>query len=166
MKKVILVLVIWSFFDHAGAQVIYLSALNDKIFKLNIESCEYEFVVQLDRTLSDISFHTDGTLYGITTNGELFEIDTVTGSTNTVYQFEGNQGYNSLTTSGDGLMYATGDKGLLFSYSKTLQQAYFHGKIGFRATGDLTFYKGKLYAAVNDDRIVLIDIGRPQNSTV
>lgn len=99
--------------------------------------------------------------------GNLFTIDTLTGTTVNIYQFNGGlQRFNSLTTSASGILYTTGDLGALFSYDKSSGTGTFLGFIGFRATGDLTFYKGKLYAAAENDRIILVDLNNPANSTI
>ncbi len=167
MKKIILIPIIFFCLGQLFGQVIYLSSTNNRIYRLNIVNCKYTQIVQLGRGITDISFHPDGTLYGVDSGGNLFEIDTITGSTTNVYKFNGaGQRFNSLTSSADGILYTTGDTGALFSYDKSSGTGTFLGLIGFRATGDLTFYKGKLYAAVENDRIILVDLNNPANSTV
>ncbi|MDQ3016858.1 MAG: hypothetical protein M3R25_09115, partial [Bacteroidota bacterium] len=150
---------------HLQAQVIYLSTNTEDIFRLDIVTCQYELVVHLPRPLTDITFHPDGTFYGVNNNGLLFEIDTLTGNTNNIHDF-GGQIYNSLTTSAEGIIYTTGDEGELWTYDKSADVATYLGDFGYRATGDLTFYKGGLYVAVQNDRIVKIDIANPPNSSV
>lgn len=167
MKKIILLLIIFFCLGHVFGQAIYLSSTNNRIYRLNIKTCTYTQIVQLARGITDISFHPDGTLYGVDTGGNLFEIDTLTGSTTNIFQFNGaGQRFNSLTASADGILYSTGDTGALFSYDKSSGTGTFLGLIGFRATGDLTFYKGKLYAAAENDRIILVDLNNPANSSI
>lgn len=152
---------------HVYGQVIYISgATNFFIYRLNIVTCIYTPVVKVDRGLNDISFHPDGTLYGISAAGGLYEIDTLSGKTTFIYQFGSAQSYNSLTSSADGILYSTGDQGRLYSYNKATGIGTYLGLIGYNATGDLTFYKGKLYAAAENDRIILIDITNPPNSSI
>ncbi len=165
MKRLIYCTIFLCMLIQAQAQVIFLSTNTEDIFRLNLLTCEIELVVHLPRTLTDISFHPDGTFYGLNNNGLLFEIDTLTGNTTNVYDF-GGQIFNSLTASADGLIYTTGDEGELWTYDKTTNAATFLGDFGYRATGDLTFYKGDLYAAVENDRIVRININDPPNSMV
>ncbi|MEP6793417.1 MAG: gliding motility-associated C-terminal domain-containing protein [Saprospiraceae bacterium] len=167
MKKIILLPVIFFCLGQLFGQVIYLSSTNNRIYRLNIVTCNYTQIVQLSRGITDISFHPDGTLYGIDSGGNLFKIDTLSGATTNVYQFNGaGQRFNSLTTSATGISYSTGDTGALFSYDNSTGTGTFLGFIGFRATGDLTFYKGKLYAAAENDRIILVDLNNPANSSI
>ncbi len=167
MKKIILLPFIFFCLGHVFGQVIYLSSTNNRIYRLNIVTCNYTQIVQLARGITDISFHPDGTLYGVDSGGNLFTIDTLTGATTDVYKFNGaGQRFNSLTTSAMGILYTTGDRGALYSYDKSSGAGTLLGSIGFRATGDLTFYKGKLYAAAEFDRIILVDLNNPANSSI
>ncbi|HUR30857.1 MAG TPA: hypothetical protein VMZ69_05460, partial [Saprospiraceae bacterium] len=165
MKTVIFILFNLICLNGAFAQVIYILSDGRNVQRLDIESCEYTLVVRAATSFNDISFHPDGTLYGLTSNGGLYEIDTLNGQTNFIRDFT-NTAYNSLTSAGDGTLYLTGNPGELWSYDKANNQATNHGNFGFSATGDLTFFKGNLYAAVTNDRIVRIDINTPQNSQV
>ncbi len=154
------------FFTHIlCGQIIYISSSNNAIYRLNIDDCTYTFLVQVNRQVYDISFHPDGTLYGISGNGTFFEIDTLTGQTTNIHNF-GGQTFNSLTIGADGLVYTIGNDGELWTYNLITNTASYLGDIGYDATGDLTFYKGKFYVAVTSDRIVQINLGSVNNSTV
>lgn len=146
-------------------QVIYISSSTNAIYRLNLDDCTYTFVTQINRQLYDISFHPDGSFYGISGNGNFFSIDTLTGNTNFLFDF-GGQTFNSLTIGADGLVYTIGDQGELWTYNLVTGVATYLGDIGFSATGDLAFYKGVLYAAVTGDRIVRIDLNNLANSAV
>lgn len=148
-----------------SAQVIYVSSGDAELFKLDINNCTYEFVVQVQAQVYDITFHPNGNLYGIEGDGDFYQIDTLTGSATYIYDLNG-QTFNSLTTAGNGLIYITGNIGELWSYDVSTDDLIYYGDIGYNPTGDLTFYDGNLYAAVSQDRIVQIDIDNPQNSFV
>lgn len=166
MKRGILISIIFLSLSHLFGQVIYLSTTNNRLYRLNIESCNYTQITSLSRAITDIAFHPDKTLYGVDANGNLFTIDTLNGSTTNIYNFGSPQRFNSLTASAEGILYTTGDQGALFTYDKSIGAAAYLGLIGYRATGDLTFFKGKLYAAAEMDRIILVDINNPPNSSI
>ena len=157
------IFMVLAFLGHG--QIIYVSTSDNSIYRLDLDKCTYDLVAQINRQLYDISFHPDGSLYGISGNGNFFSIDTLTGNTNLIYDFSG-QTFNSLTISADGLVYTIGDDGELWTYNLVTGVATYIGDIGYSATGDLAFYKGQLYAAVTGDRIVRINLTQPQNSVV
>lgn len=165
MKKIQLFLFILLFSLKLSSQVIYVSTIQDELYKLDINTCTYEFLTDVNQQIFDITFHPNGNLYGVSGAGRFFQIDTTNGFTNEIYDFDG-QNFNSLTASGDGLIWTTGNKGLLWSYDLINDIATDHGDFGFKATGDLTFFEGNLYAAVSGDRIALIDIENPENSSI
>ncbi len=165
MKYCLLTLFFLSLGIQISAQVIYVNTLDDRLYRLDINSCSYEYVTTVNSEVFDISFHPNGNLYGIAGNGRFFQIDTIAGFTSLVHKFNG-QYYNSLTASADGLIYTTGSHRELWSYDIANGTARFHGDTGLKATGDLTFYQGKLYAAVTGNRIAHIDIENPENSSI
>ena len=169
MKKNTLVcLAFWlasSFPNLTLAQGIYVSAVTKELYRLDLNNCNVEFVTNIQHTVNDISFHPNGKLYGIGPFGNFFEIDLVTGAVYNIHKFTG-QVYNSLTVHSNGRIYAAGSEGHLWSYELNSNQETYHGDFGFSAAGDLTFYKGKLYAAVLGNNIIAIDINHPPNSQI
>lgn len=154
-------------FQYTEAQLVYINDGTD-IYTLNVETCELEFVVEADNNTSfyDISFHPNGNFYGVTQDGELYEVDLNTGGVSFVTDLPDGQDYNSLTSDGEGVFYFVGTMGDLWSYDLDNDEAVFLGDIGFEASGDLSFYEGNLYAAVDGDNIVLVDIDNPSNSSI
>lgn len=150
------------------AKSIYISSSTNALYRLEIETCNFEFVTAIQNQALDIAFHPNGKLYGISAFGDFYEIDTLNGLTTNLHSFNINSGqtYNSLTIASNGIVYTVGDMGELWSYDIDNDQDIFIGDIGFAATGDLTFYEGDLYAAVNDDQIVKINLTNPSNSEV
>ncbi len=165
VRQAFFLLLLLSPINNLVAQVIHISATNNNLYRLDLTDCSYEFMVNIQYNVFDISFHPNGELYGISGDGTFYEIDTLTGATSPIYTFLG-QTYNSLTIAGDGTVYTIGDTGDLWSFNITSGEATLVGNIGYFATGDLTFFEGKLYVAVTDDRIVLINLDRPVNSSV
>lgn len=147
------------------AQEIYISSTDDKLYRLDINNCSYDFIVDVQSEVYDISFHPNGNLYGISGNGNFYEIDTLTGATSIIHDFDG-QSFNSLTIAADNLVYTIGSQGELWSYNIANGNEIYLGDIGYSATGDLTFFDGNLYAAATGDRIVRIDLETPSNSSV
>ena len=158
-------LIFFGVHTFSNAQSIYLSTTSNDLYRLNIETCTFEFLTSIASEVFDITFHPNGQLYGVSGNGSFFEVDTVTGAVDQIHKFDG-QFYNSLTTSADGIIYTTGSHEELWSYDLSSGEATFHGETGFKATGDLTFYDGQLYAAVTGNRIALIDIDSTENSII
>ncbi|MDA9774047.1 gliding motility-associated C-terminal domain-containing protein [Saprospiraceae bacterium] len=153
------------FLSSSGFSQVYVSTLSDNLYRLDIENCNYDFVVHINNLVFDIAFHPNGNLYGIEPFGNFYQIDTLTGNTSLVTDFNG-QIFNSLTIDSDSVVYATGDEGELYSYDFATDTETFHGAMGYVAMGDLTFFEGNLYAAISGDRILLVDINNPPNSSV
>jgi gliding motility-associated-like protein len=165
MKSILLAAACIFLANVLSGQVIYISSSGNAIYRLNLDDCSYTFVNQVDRQIYDIAFHPDGSLYGISGNGNFFSIDILTGMSTLLHDF-GGQTFNSLTIDANGLVYTIGNDGELWSYNLTSGVAVFLGDIGYAATGDLTFYKGEFYVAATGDRIVRINLNSVANSTV
>ncbi len=148
------------------AQTIYITNQND-LYRLDLELCTYELVINVNTgSIADITFHPDGTLYGINPGGELFEIDTITGNVTIVYDFPGLL-FGALTSSNDGIIYAADRNGELWSYDKSTGLGTDLGNVGYGYAGDLAFYYGELYmSSVYDDLIIKVDIDNPANSKI
>ncbi len=146
-------------------QVIFVSSLDNELFRLNIDDCSLTKVCDVNRELFDISFHPNGTLYGISGDGSFFGINTNSGSTSFVTVFPSGQDYNSLAIAADQSIYATGNEGELYKY-KLGGPIQYLGDYGYTATGDLAFYKGDLYVAITEDRILKLILNDLPASTV
>ena len=164
-----LLLLAWCWFclGRMFSQDLYVSSSDHFIYRIDMTDCSVELVIPLLlQSLTDITFHPNGNLYGLSSDGRLFQIDTMNGTTVPVYAFVHDQSYNSLVASDDGTFYATGREGQLYSYQLAASTATYHGNTGFEATGDLAFYEGELYVAIIDNRIVKIDIADPSQSKI
>ncbi|MDF1696724.1 MAG: gliding motility-associated C-terminal domain-containing protein [Saprospiraceae bacterium] len=165
MKKPILFLLGVMGYFPLMAQEIFLSSTLNELYKLDINTCEYEYVVKVNAQVYDISFDPQGNLYGISGSGRFYTIDQTTGLISTQHNFQGSS-FNSLTIDGEGIVYAIGHPGILWSYDLNTGEAKELGQIGYGATGDLTFYEGNLYVATTGNKIVLIPLDNPSNSSI
>lgn len=169
-----LLVICFAFFSTANlvSQVIYVNAEGEQLYRYDVANCTYELVVNIEQisTISDIAFHPNGNLYGITSFGQLVGIDTLTGSLSLVnnfpFDFDLLIEYTSLTIDANGVAYTSDIDGELRTYDFSNGSSLSLGNTGYPAAGDLTFYEGNLYVSTSDDEIVQIDIDNPANSNV
>jgi len=150
------------------AQDIFLSTLNGLLYSLDLSDCSYQQIGAMPVSSTDISFHPNGNLYCVTSTGQLYEINPLTGASTFLHMFEpgASQLYTALTISAEGIFYACGLGGDLWRYDLVSDAGTFVGNVGFGAEGDLTFYDGELYMASENDNIVRVDIQVPSNSVI
>jgi len=165
MRRVLIFIVIL-FYSWVGySQEITLLSGDSRIYALNIENCNLDLIVVLDRPFSDISFAPDGRFFGVDLFGELYEISLTSGlSTFRAGGF--GEGANSLTISAAGVAYITGTSGDLWSFNVLNGQVNNLGNLGREASGDLTFYEGNLYVATEGDNIVQVNLNTVRNSRI
>ncbi len=170
MRKhtLVLFLLTGSIIGLFGQAEIFLSTLDNRLYRLNLDDCSYELVADMPISTTDISFHPNGNLYGLTGSGMLYEIDLANDNAILLHSFQSSsaQLYTSLTISASGIFYACGLAGDLYSYDLVTDIGTFLGNVGWGAEGDLTFFNGELYMAAEDDNIVLVDIDNPGNSSI
>lgn len=143
-------------FSLNGQEIVLLSA-DREIFQLDLTTCTNQLLTNLGRDFSDISFAPDGRFYGVDLLGNLYEIDITTGNDNLVSTGFGD-GVNSLTISASGIAYITGTSGFLWSHDLNFNVSNNLGNLNRMASGDLTFFNGNLYVAVEGDNIVQINL--------
>lgn len=150
------------------AQDIFLSTLNGLLYSLDLSDCSYQQIGAMPVSSTDISFHPNGNLYCVTSTGQLYEINPLTGASTFLHMFEpaASQLYTALTISAEGIFYVCGLEGDLWRYDLVSDTGTFLGDVGFGAEGDLTFYDGELYMASENDNIVRVDIQVPSNSVI
>ena len=165
MKKNLLAVAFLLLASTLSSQVIYVNSTDNKLYKLDLEACSYDYLTNINAQAFDITFHPNGNLYGLSGSGRIYQIDTLTGATVDLHKMHG-QNFNSLTADKEGIMYATGNLGEIWSYNLETDVSINHGGMGFNATGDLTFYQGNLYAAVSGNRIALVDVENPDSSSI
>ena len=153
---------------YTFSQEIFLSTLDSRLYRLDLEDCSYEQVGIMPGSSTDISFHPNGNLYSVNSSGRLFQVNPATGAGTLLHVFESapSQLYTSLTIDANGVFYVCGLQGLLWSYDLSANTGTFLGNVGYAAEGDLTFYNGQLYMAAEGDNIVRIDLENPANSSI
>ncbi|WP_367388945.1 gliding motility-associated C-terminal domain-containing protein [Lewinella sp. LCG006] len=150
------------------AQDIFLSTLNNQLYSLDLSDCSYQQIGAMPVSSTDISFHPNGNLYCVTSTGQLYQINPLTGASTFLHMFEpgASQLYTALTISAEGIFYVCGLGGDLWRYDLVSDAGTFIGNVGYGAEGDLTFYDGELYMASENDNIVQVDLQVPSNSTI
>ncbi len=176
MKKAITLFTLFvlqiSFLMPLMAQEFFICNSNNELHKVQSTDCTSQLKARLGFTFNDITFHPSGKLYGIRSTGALYELDTLTGSgllVATLPTTTGTPTFNSLSCNAQGVIYATGIGGGLFTYTPQTQRINSIGTISVNGTaisasGDLTFYKGDLYVA-SARTLVKIDLSNPANSS-
>ncbi|WP_367391837.1 gliding motility-associated C-terminal domain-containing protein [Lewinella sp. LCG006] len=154
-----------------NAQTIYALSSMDEIFRMDVGTCSTELVTALPPLrFTDISFHPNGNLYGISSNGNLFQMDTVTGNVFFLHSLPIEDPelaiFNALTIGFDGTFYASGTHGDLYTYDLATDTNELLGNFEVGISGDLTFYDGELYVATVTRQILLVDKENPANSSV
>lgn len=153
------------FSASAAAQNLLINNGNNELIAFNADDCSTDFALNIS-SYTDIATHPNGFLYGINSNGQLFEISLQTGITNEVHDFSGASNYFALTADADGNIFAAAGNGALSSYNPTTGDDIFYQNTGFEASGDLTFYQGQMYMATFDNTIVSIHPDDPSQNAV
>ena len=120
-------------------------------------------------TFGDIAFHPNGNLYGVTTGGDLYEINLTTQLATFIADVDVTSAtgiYVAMTADNDGNMYIATQPGDLINVDVTTGTTTYLGDIGFTSGGDLTFRFGDLYMVSLNNEIVQVDISNPVNSTL
>lgn len=171
MRVLSTILIVAYFSVQLNAQVIYALSSMDEIFRMDVGTCSAELITPLPPLgLTDISFHPNGNMYGISFDGGLFQIDTLTGNVTFLHSLPIEDPelaiFNALTIRFDGTFYASGTHGDLYTYDLETDTNEFLGNFGVNIAGDLTFYEGELYVATISRQILLVNTENPANSSV
>ena len=139
--------------------IYYNSGLN--IYSFDPSSCVSSLVIKAQKGFTDIAFDRNGNLYGC--NTDLNRVYLSTGSVSKIADI-GGSALNGMTISNDDIVYMGDLGGELISYNLNTQVVRHHGNIGYDCAGDLTYYKGELYMAARDNKIIKVNIEHPELS--
>lgn len=153
-----------------NAQDAYVISNTDRLYRINVNNCEKELVTSLPSDLNtDIAFHPNGDLYGISAFGELYRIDTLQGSTLIVHEFPAPSTfyiYNSLVIDKYGLVYVGDQQGNIFTFDLNSNNEILIGNVGFELAGDFIFINNILYASTTTEELIQINLNSPVLSFV
>ncbi len=145
----------------AYTQLIYFnSGLN--IYSFDQANCVSSFVIKAQRGFTDIAFDRNGNFYGC--NADLNRVYLSTGSVSKIADI--GRTLNGMTISNEDIVYMGDPGGELISYDLNTEILTYHGNMGFGCAGDFTFYKGELYMAAFDNKIIKVNIEQPELSAV
>ena len=144
--------------------------LNNSMGTLDTITGEFEELVTLDRSLTDIAFSPDGELFGINFN-TLFRVSLVSGETTSLGPHDMSLG-NSLTFDSDGTLYGMGSSDELTQLSPFGGLSNVLFDTGFNPEGDIAFNQGQLFLSADgplgvfESQFVNIDIAGSSASLV
>jgi gliding motility-associated-like protein len=175
MKKHFSILLLLLFFviNAVKAQEFFICTSSSTLRKVQLPLCSSQLKAGFGLLFNDITFHPSGKLYGIASNGGLYQIDTTTGQPTfivNVNTFSPRNTFNALTANAEGTIFVASDLGTLASYNPQIGVINNLGTIRVNnvtvsSAGDLTFYKGDLYVA-STLNLVKINLANPANSTL
>ncbi len=137
-------------------------------------TCDKTEIVEVGISLSDITLHPNGKMYGTRfSQGTLVEVDlTQDNQFTTIIDFDDDfEDVNpvGMTASSNGKIYITegGESDTrLFEVDVTTNTAIVKGILANGSAGDLSWSNGELYNASGDNQLVKVDIESPENSVV
>jgi len=150
---------------NLSAQNLLVNNSNGQLVAFDADGCGTVANANID-SYTDIATHPNGLLYGVTSNGQLSEIDLVAGTENLVHDFAGSSMFYALTADAEGNIFAASGNGVLASYNPTTGADLTYGNMGFDSSGDLTFYQGQMYMATYDNTIVSVHPDNPSANEV
>lgn len=132
-------------------------------------SCSKNIIVDVGISLSDITLHPNGKMYGTRfSQGTLVEVNlTQNNQFTTIIDF-GNANPVGMTAAANGKIYVTegGATSRLFEVDVTNNTFIVKGVLANGSAGDLSWSNGQLYNASADNKLVRVDIDNPANSVV
>jgi len=147
------------------AQNLLVNNSNGQLVAFDADGCATVVNSNIN-SYTDIATHPNGLLYGVTSNGQLSEIDLGAGTEILVHDFAGSSMFYALTADAEGNIFAASGNGVLASYNPTTGVDLSYANMGFDSSGDLTFYQGQMYMATYDNTIVSVNPDNPNENEV
>ncbi len=150
---------------NLSAQNLLVNNSNGQLVAFDADGCGTVVSANIN-SYTDIATHPNGLLYGVTSSGQLSEIDLVAGTEIMVHDFAGSSMFFALTADANGDIFAASGNGVLASYNPTTGADISYASMGFDSSGDLTFYQGQMYMATFDNTIVSVHPNNPSANEV
>lgn len=156
----------------AYAQNVFYCDPEGDIHSFEISTCQDSIVFSDSTDLTnflDLTFASDGELYGLSFTGKLFRIDLVNQDLIQLLNCCDNPfGFtlNSLTADNDGNIYGAGRE--VFKYNLATNEYEILGPLpnGLFSAGDMTYYQGQLYLSLFNQKIMQINTNNIDHSNI
>jgi gliding motility-associated-like protein len=172
MKKglftIVFLLVCWASFAQAP---ILIADTDGDISEVGLpNSCSKRLIKNVSISLSDITLHPNGKMYGCSfSQRKFYEIDTTNGTTTELFTFPSGTRPVGMTAAANGKVYVSEGDGVpsrLFEVNVTNNTFVVKGLLANGSAGDLTWSNGEMYNVSEDNKLVKINIETPENSIV
>lgn len=161
-----------SCFSGIAQSEIYISNEDNEIAIVTISStgCQQNVQIVTDRSLSDITLHPNGKMYGVNFgNRRLYEVNLTTGITTEILEISEANRLVGMTADANGLIYITEGEVLpssLYVVDPVAGTYVDKGPLADGSAGDLTWSFGKLYNASDNNKLVEVNVEDPASSVV
>ncbi|MCB0668179.1 MAG: gliding motility-associated C-terminal domain-containing protein [Saprospiraceae bacterium] len=164
--KNILIIALLLFQGSVFGQIYFNDNIN-KIYKYDRSSCTVDsgFEAAVEDTLTDLAIRQDGQLYGVTSNGKLYQINPEAGTVLLIHSFLNLQTFKALYFAADGKIYTAGSEGFLYTYEVGTKKEAFLGDVG-NDIEDLLSYNEELYASINSKKLLHVNLENPALSNI
>ena len=172
-RGLLIILISFVALNHIhGQSEIYISnaARDINIVTIASGNCSQVNVVNTDRTLSDITLHPSGRMFGCNfSTRRVYEVDLQTGVTSEILEIAEANRLVGMTADANGLLYVTEGEVIpsdLYVVDPIAGTYVNKGALADGSAGDLTWSFGKLYNASDNNKLVEVNVEDPPNSDV